>query len=57
MTIAGWTTEMTADWYLKKQENDTQTYLKQHWRTFPDQPVSGGWASWSGAGASSTTQS
>lgn len=57
MTIAGWTTEMAADWYLKKQENDTQTYLKQHWRTFPGLPVSGGWASWSGAGASLTAQS
>lgn len=48
---------MAADWCLKMQENSTETYLKQHWRTFPNLPVSGAWASWSGAGAFSTTQS
>lgn len=48
---------MAADWCLRTQGNGTETYLKQHWRSFPNLPVSGGWASWSGAGASSTTRS
>lgn len=39
------------------QENRADTYLKQRWRTFPTLPVSGGWASWSGAGAFSTKRS
>lgn len=55
--ISGLDWEMAADWCLRTQGNGTETYLKQHWRTFPNLPVSGGWASWSGAGASSTTRS